>query len=59
VSERMQWAYSGVRGGGVRPTLGECRGENPLAWGSGGSTPEKKKSSSGNVTPTSGNLSCI
>jgi hypothetical protein len=35
-------ARKGVRGGGARPPLGGCKGVNPLTWGLGGSTPEKK-----------------
>jgi hypothetical protein len=55
VSKRMCRAHRGVRGGGCRPPLGGC---SPLLGGSG-AAPLEKKIASGNVTPTSRNVSCI
>ena len=40
--ERLRRARRGVRGGGARPPLGGSRGVEPLAWGFGGSAPDKK-----------------
>jgi hypothetical protein len=51
VFERMRWVHRGVRGGGAR-------GVEPPRGGPGAAPPEKKIAS-GNVTPTSRNVSCI